>query len=74
MTVAAALAIVLAVGNIVFLIAGVKVGGKQPAAGGVVVFSALMVAAAVGMWRARYWAVLGFEGCSASASWSQRCP
>ncbi len=60
-TVAAALAIVLAIGNIVFLFAGVKVGGKQPAAGGVVAFSVLMVAAAAGMWRARYWAVLGFE-------------
>jgi hypothetical protein len=60
-TVAAGLAIVLAIGNLVFLAAGVKVGGKHPAAGGVVVFSALMVAAAVGMWQARYWAVLGFE-------------
>ena len=60
-TAAAVLAIVLAIGNIVFLIVGVKVGGKQPGAGGVVAFSALMVAAAVGMWRARYWAVLGFE-------------
>jgi hypothetical protein len=60
-TVAAALALLLAIGNIVFLIAGVKVGGKQPAIGGVLAFSALMVAAAVGMWRTRYWAVLGFE-------------
>jgi hypothetical protein len=60
-TAAAVLALLLAVGNIVFLIAGVKVGGKQPAIGGVVAFSALMVAAAVGMWRTRYWAVLGFE-------------
>jgi hypothetical protein len=60
-TVAAVLAIVLALGNIVFLIAGVKVGGKQPGAGGVVAFSGLMVAAAIGLWRARYWAVLGFE-------------
>jgi len=60
-TVAAGLALLLAVGNIVLLIAGVKVGGKQPAIGGVIVFSALMVAAAVGMWRTRYWAVLGFE-------------
>ena len=60
-TAAAALALLLAVGNIVFLIAGVKVGGKQPAIGGVVAFSALMVAAAAGMWRTRYWAVLGFE-------------
>ena len=60
-TAAAALAVVLAIGNIVFLIAGVKVGGKQPAVGGVLAFSALMMAAAVGMWQARYWAVLGFE-------------
>jgi hypothetical protein len=60
-TAAAVLALLLAAGNIAFLIAGVKVGGKQPAIGGVIAFSALMVAAAVGMWRARYWAVLGFE-------------
>ena len=60
-TVAAGLAVLLAIGNIVFLLAGVKVGGKHPAAGGVLAFSALMVAAAVGMWRTRYWAVLGFE-------------
>jgi hypothetical protein len=60
-TVAAILAVVLAVGNIVFLVAGVKVGGKHPATSGVIGFSVLMAAAAVGMWKARYWAVLGFE-------------
>jgi len=60
-TAAAILAVVLAVGNIVFLVAGVKVGGKHPATSGVIAFSVLMAAAAVGMWKTRYWAVLGFE-------------
>jgi hypothetical protein len=60
-TAAAILAVLLAIGNIAFLIAGVKVGGKHPAPGGVFAFSALMLIAAGGMWRARYWAVLGFE-------------
>jgi hypothetical protein len=29
--------------------------------GGLVVFAAVMLLAAVGMWKAQYWAVLGFE-------------
>ncbi len=33
----------------------------RPAAFGVVVFAALTGAMAYGMWRARYWAVLGFQ-------------
>jgi hypothetical protein len=60
-TIAAAVALALAIANVAFLIAGVEVRGHKPAAGGVVLLSALMLAAAVGLWRARYWAVLGFE-------------
>jgi hypothetical protein len=60
-TIAAVVALALAIGNVAFLIAGVEVRGHKPAAGGVVLLSALMLVAAVGLWRARYWAVLGFE-------------
>ena len=38
-----------------------KVGGAQAGAGGVILFSALMLVCAVGMWQLRYWAVLGFQ-------------
>jgi hypothetical protein len=60
-TAAAVVAVALAVANVVFYAAGVDVRGKQPAIGGVLLFAALMLAAAVGMWRSRYWAVLGFQ-------------
>ena len=35
--------------------------GQEPSATGVLIFAGLMLAAAAGMWRCRYWAVLGFE-------------
>ncbi|HEV2999671.1 MAG TPA: hypothetical protein VGW75_02940, partial [Solirubrobacteraceae bacterium] len=35
--------------------------GERPAPGGTILFAALMLVAAYGMWRARYWAVLGFQ-------------
>ena len=60
-TVAAVVAVLLAAGNLASLIAGVDVRGHKPAAGGVILLSGLMAVAAVGLWRARYWAVLGFE-------------
>jgi hypothetical protein len=58
---AAILAAVLGTANLVALIAGVEVEGDQPSAIGVLVFCAVMYLAAVGLWFARYWAVLGFE-------------
>ena len=60
-TLAAILAAVLGLSNVVLLAVGYEVqDGDQPAAG-VLVFAALMAAAAIGMWQCRYWAVLGFE-------------
>ena len=41
-------------------LAGDTIGGKRPAAGGIFVFSAVMAAAAIGMWKLWYGAVLGF--------------
>jgi hypothetical protein len=60
-TVAAIVAFVLAVANLVSYLAGMKINGERPAIGGIVVYEGLLLAAAIGMWRARYWAVLGFE-------------
>ena len=60
-TVGAIVAGLLALSNIVGLIAGIEVGGEKPNAGAVVLPTALMLVAAVGMWQSRYWAVLGFQ-------------
>jgi hypothetical protein len=53
-------AALLGIGNLIAWLAGVKISGKHPAAGGIIVFSVLMVACAIGMWRLWYGAVLGF--------------
>ncbi len=47
-------------GNLVAWLAGTKIDGKHPAAGGIFIFSAVMIACAIGMWRLWYGAVLGF--------------
>lgn len=60
-TIAAIVAVALALANIVSWLAGVKIGHKKPAAPGIVSYSALMLIAAYGMWRSKYWAVLGME-------------
>jgi hypothetical protein len=60
-TVAAVVAAAIAIANVVLYAVGVDVRGTRPSVSGVVVFAVLMAAAAWGMWRARYWAVLGFE-------------
>jgi hypothetical protein len=38
-----------------------KVGGTRPAAFSVILFAVLMFVCAGGMWRMKYWAVLGFQ-------------
>jgi hypothetical protein len=57
---AALLALLIALSNVVALAAGVQVQGRSPVAGGLL-FALLMAMAAVGLWQKRYWAVLGFE-------------
>ena len=47
--------------NIVLWIAGVGVEGERPEPGQTFVFAALMFVAAAGMWKAKYWAVIGFQ-------------
>ena len=55
------LAALLGLANLALLAAGYEVQGEQQSAAGVLIFAALMAAAAIGMWQCRYWAVLGFE-------------
>jgi hypothetical protein len=60
-TVAALVAFALALGNLAAWLAGVKIDGSRPAFGNVVLPAAIMLWVAVGMWRARYWAVVVME-------------
>lgn len=61
-TVGAVVAALAGGGNLIAYAAGAKIAGKHPAPGGIILFSALMLVCAWGMWRLRYWAVLGFMG------------
>jgi hypothetical protein len=58
--VSAILAAGFALVNVIFILAGWEVDGERPIASGLV-FAAIMLAAAVGLWYLKYWAVLGFE-------------
>src|SRR5207302_10362437 len=58
--VSAALAAAAGGGNLIAYAAGAKIEGKHPGAGGIIAFSLLMLICAAGLWRLRYWAVLGF--------------
>ena len=60
-TVAAVVAAALGLVNLVLYVAGFEVDGERPQFFGVLAFSGLMLAAAWGMWRVRYWAVLGMQ-------------
>jgi hypothetical protein len=60
-TVGAIVATALAVGNVVLYIAGVKVGGQKPTVQGIAGPTLIMAVCGYGMWRAKYWAVLGME-------------
>ena len=59
--VAASVAALIAVANLVSFAAGLEVRGEDPKPVGVIAFSALMLIAAVFMVRRSYWAVLGFQ-------------
>jgi hypothetical protein len=51
---------VAGIGNLILYAAGATIQGKHPAAGGIVVFSIVMLACSIGMWRLWYQAVLAF--------------
>jgi hypothetical protein len=60
-TVAAVLAGLIALANLVLFLAGWDVRGEDPSTAGTLIFCAIMAIAAAGMWTRQYWAVLGFE-------------
>jgi hypothetical protein len=60
-TVAAILTVLLLVANAVLAFSGYEVQGKKPPVTGEIVFLLLMGTMAWGLWRARYWAVLGLQ-------------
>jgi hypothetical protein len=60
-TIGAVVAAVIAVANLAAYAAGLKINGSRPGVVGIVVLSGLMTACAFGLWRMRYWAVLGFQ-------------
>jgi hypothetical protein len=64
--VAVGVAVLLGGGNAIAYAAGAHIAGKHPNAG-VLIFSAVMAALAVGMWTRRYLAVLAFEALLAFA-------
>ena len=59
--VGAVVAALIAVGNPILFAAGYEVQGGQARLSRVLIISAVMAVAAAGMWRGRYWAVLGFQ-------------
>jgi peptidoglycan/LPS O-acetylase OafA/YrhL len=60
-TVAALVALALAAANLTAHFAGVEFRDRRQPLAGVASYSAVMLVAAWGMWRARYWAVLGMQ-------------
>jgi hypothetical protein len=60
-TVAAVLALALGIGNLIAYVAGLTIDGKRPGLVSIALPSATMLVAGLGMWRAKYWAVLGFQ-------------
>ena len=59
-TIGAIVALLFGVSNFVMYAAGTEIRGQEPNAG-VLLFGAMMLAAAWGMWKVRYWAVLGMQ-------------
>jgi hypothetical protein len=60
-TIGAVIAGLIAVAVVVAYVAGATVNGDRPNVLQVITPAFLMGMASIGMWRARYWAVLGFE-------------
>jgi hypothetical protein len=60
-TVAAIVAVVIAIAVIVGGATGKNLSSKGGSIGGALMIAGVLLLAAWGMWKARYWAVLGFE-------------
>jgi hypothetical protein len=56
----AIISLLVGAGQLIAFVAGLKIHGKTPAAGGTVLLSVLLIVCAIGMWRLWYGAVLGF--------------
>ena len=61
LVIAAVFAGLIGLANLVLYAAGLEIDGDRPPIFGTLLFCVLMLAAAAGMWRLRYWAVLGFQ-------------
>jgi hypothetical protein len=61
--IAVLVAVLIGVGDLVDVLVGGKLGfgHTHPGKGGVILFSVLMLVCAGGMWRMKYWALLGFQ-------------
>ncbi|MEA2160866.1 MAG: hypothetical protein QOD66_3246 [Solirubrobacteraceae bacterium] len=61
--IASVLAVLVGAGDLIDVIVGGRItfGRTHAGVGGVVLFSLMMLVCAAGMWRLRYWAVLGFQ-------------
>lgn len=59
----ALIALLVGLGDLIDVLVGgrITLGKTHTGVGGVVVFSVMMLICAAGMWRMRYWAVLGFQ-------------
>jgi hypothetical protein len=59
----ALIALFVGAGDLIDVIVGGRItfGRTHAGVGGVVLFSVMMIVCAVGMWKMRYWAVLGFQ-------------
>jgi hypothetical protein len=60
-TVAAIVAGVIVISNIIGRLAGIEINGKPVPISAIAIQAGFMLTAAVGMWYRRYWAVLGFQ-------------
>jgi cation transport ATPase len=60
-TIGAIVTALAATANLIVYLGGGEIQGKRPAAAGIIAFTALMYTMTWGLWRARYWAVLGLE-------------
>jgi hypothetical protein len=60
-TIGAVIATALGASTVVLFVVGVDTGSGNTSTPGTLVYAALMLTMAWGMWRARYWAVLGLQ-------------
>lgn len=60
-TVGAVVSVIISASVLIAYLAGAEVDGERPNIAQVIAPSAIFAVTAYGMWKARYWAVLGFQ-------------